>query len=173
MKKVLNLISLIVLIVGVALLAVALVLADVGGASFLYLGTGVATVLMTAFVFVGAILSRGKAVVPSRVGRGLLLAGAVLAVGYGLYPIFAGDARPDGFYMFELLALIGGALVLIHFIFVLLADKAAETDEDVVVDEKIALIYRYKELMDDGIITKEEFNAKKAELMAPQAKAKK
>ena len=168
MKKVLNLISLIVLIVGAALLGVSLVLADVTGASFLMMGTGVATVLLAVLVFLGAILSRVKGIA-GKVGRGLLLAGAILALGYGLYPMLAGDVRAE-FYLFEILALVGGALVLLHFIFVLLADKAAETDEDVVVDEKIALIYRYKDLMDDGIITKEEFNAKKAELMAPPAK---
>ena len=171
MKKVLNLISLIVLIVGVALLGVALVFADAD------MGLGfmnplaydlLAMVFVVGFVFVGAVLSRIKALVPAKIGRGLLLAGAVVFLGLALYPMFTGG----DLYIFQILALVGAALVLIHFIFVLLADKAATTDDDVVVDEKIALIYRYKDLMDDGIITKEEFNAKKAELMAPQAKAK-
>ena len=171
MKKVLNLISLIVLIVGVALAGVSLVLADATGASFLYLGTGVATVFVAILTFLGAVLSRAKCTT-GKVGRGLLLAAAALLVGYGLYPMLAVDARYNGAYLFEIMALIAGALILVHFIFVLLADKAATADEDVVVDEKIALIYKYKDLMDDGIITKEEFNAKKAELMAP-AKAKK
>lgn len=171
MKKVLNLISLIVLIVGVALAGASLVLADVSGASFLVMGTGVATVLIAVLAFLGAVLSRVKGTA-GKVGRGLLLAGAALLVGYGIYPMLAGDARFDGAYLYEIIALIAGALILVHFIFVLLADKAATADDDVVVDEKIALIYKYKDLMDDGIITKEEFNAKKAELMAPQAKAK-
>ena len=169
MKKVLNLISLIVLIVGVSLAAVALVFADADTMTgYLAGGNQFTMSLVAVFLFAGALLSRLKGVA-AKLGRGFLLAAAVVFVGLGLYPMLtaAYDAR-----LYELLGLVGGALVLLHFIFVILADKAAETDEDVVVDEKIALIYRYKDLMDDGIITKEEFNAKKAELMAPPAKAK-
>lgn len=169
MKKVLNLISLIVLIVGAALLGIALVFADAdSGLAFLnpLAYDMLAVVVLVVLVFLGAVLSRIKAIVPAKIGRGLLLAGAIVFLGLALYPMFTGG----DLYIFQILALVGAALILIHFIFVLLADKAATADEDVVVDEKIALIYRYKDLMDDGIITKEEFNAKKAELMAPPAK---
>lgn len=165
MKKVLNLIAVILLIAGAVLGTIAFMLGQPDTVPFFSEFGAFGAILVPAFLLVGALLSRGKNVART-VGRGLVLAGAAIILVVAVQPVLAGT----DLYMGHILGLVAAVLVLLHFIFVLLADRAAENDEEVVVDEKIALIYRYKDLMDDGIITKEEFNAKKAEIMAPAAK---
>lgn len=167
MKKVFKIIGIIMLSAAVVLFACGIVIpgamADEEGSIFLALI--MATVGMVAGAVVGAFLMYAKNDTAKRVGHGLTIASFVMGLSYGL---LARDGSLGAIMM-----IIGAVFLLLHYIALLVVaimKRGANEIENPVEDIRIIRIKEWKQLLDEGIISKDEFEEKRVQILGLKAK---
>ena len=125
-------------------------------------------------VVVGILLEKSKNDLARRVGLGLALSTFVVMLGVSI-PLLGNE---DGFGYSVLIVLIAAICYLLAVLvrgimaIVRLAKPLNEDTNDPYNDKNIQELIKWKKFCDDGIITKDEFEAKRARILGVEAEEK-
>lgn len=124
-----------------------------------YISKEVLTIAMSGFAFVGFFLFNNKNEVAKKVGFGLTT-GGMIYLAYISISLLS-DSTPS------IIGLVGLILFVIYLMLKLI-EKIISKDVDVVYpeqDKKIQAVLAWKKLLEEGIISKEEFEKKRVEIL--------
>jgi hypothetical protein len=135
-------------------------------------GSSLSTFLLNGSVFyvvvvLGAALIFFPHKIVHQIGYGLYLSGASMALVVGALVLkSAGASTTSDVGVGPILALVGAILAFVSLICEILGAKLEkEDDSSSKEDEQIKNVLAWKDLLDKGIITKEEFEAKRMEIL--------
>ena len=138
-------------------------LPEVMNALFGALGLGV----VLAFILIGAFLYFVKEHIARKVGTGLLLAAFVLIFACALDALMNESEA-----LSPIFGLVAGVLMMVAFLLRFIRwivrttkSESGEEGEDPMADPKVRLILKWKSLLDQGVITKEEYELKRKEIV--------
>ena len=136
-----------------------------------YIGVGGVFTIVAALI-IGTLLYFNGNVVVRKIAMGLVISSVILVFFTGLIIMGAtAKTAATDTALSPVLSLVGGILyacsVLCGFIYyiVCLVKPVSEDQLDPVNDKKVILIMKWRKLMDEKIITEEEFMAKRNELL--------
>ena len=135
-----------------------------------FIGLGGVFAIVSALI-VGTFLYFNKNEVVRKIAIGLVVSAIVLVFFSGLYLLSAASSTSSNTALSPILSLAGGILyicsLLCGFIKYIagLIKPNSEDKLDPANDKKVALIIKWKKLMEDKIITEDEFMAKRNELL--------
>ena len=119
-------------------------------------------ILVLVSLFVGLVLAFTKKKLIARIGYALLTAAVVLE----FLPIL------NGLYNQSLYLYVGEIMVIVSIVFLvavyicLLLLRIIDTEETMDdVEKRVAILKQYKDMLDEGLIVQEEFEAKRVELL--------
>ena len=172
--KVLKIVERIVFLVAVVVSAAALTLSllmdekaevpavGIVTASATMLGAGLTLLVL----LIGAFLRENKGPVASKIGEGFVLAAILAMFGSAAPVLFFNEAAG----LTVVLAFVGAIIYAVDaivrfiiFIVKIVRPETAENNPDV--DERIQNVLKWKQLADDGIISKEEFEEKRVKIL--------
>lgn len=192
MKKILTIISKVVLALAVIAFALSMIIPgitkDALDASYMVLVF--ANVSMIICATVGAILTSANSDTARRVGHGMIIAAFVAGLsialmfvdkaadGTTLSPFAAGaDAEEKTVSSTSaILMIVASALLAVYYVLqfvVLILNKASKEAGSPYEDSKIIRVKEWKQLLDEGIITKEEYEEKRVAILSIKQKADK
>lgn len=176
MKKVLNWISVVALWVSAALFAVSVILPSLSEEAIdaSYSVVVLASYLIVILGIVGAVLIFAKNDTAKKIGHGLYVAALVLSLGIALNFIGAESMSTVATdeetvtsiaAVFVMIAAILAAVYYVLQLVILILGKGAKEGESPLTDTRIVRVKEWKQLMDEGIITKEEFEEKRVAIL--------
>ena len=192
MKKILTIISKVVLALAVIAFALSMIIPgitkDALDASYMVLVF--ANVSMIICATVGSILTAANSDTARRVGHGMIIAAFVAGLSIALMLV---DKAADGATLSPFAAvtddeektvsstsaiimIVAAALLAVYYIFqfvVLILNKASKEAGSPYEDSKIIRVKEWKQLLDEGIITKEEYEEKRVAILGIKQKADK
>jgi len=126
------------------------------------LGAGILLVVL----LVGAFLRENKGPVASKVGEGFVLAAVLMMFGVAAPVLFFTETAGLTIVLAFVAAILYAVDAIIRFIIFIVKivrPELAENNPDV--DERIQNVLKWKQLADDGIISKEEFEEKRVKIL--------
>lgn len=122
---------------------------------------------VTLLPILGIFLTYAKNDAAKRVGNGLLLGSFTLNLIYAILAIMSAlDSTTPQTIVAPILIIIACFVILLHYLFVFICytknQNAPKTSNN---SNNIALLREWKSLLDENIITNEEFTQKKSELL--------
>lgn len=119
----------------------------------------VLTIAMSGFAFVGFFLFNSKNEVAKKVGFGLTTGGMVYLASVSISSLEVSTVSVVG---------LVGIILFVIYLMLKLIEKIISKDVDVVYpeqDKKIQAVLAWKKLLEEGIISKEEFEKKRVEIL--------
>lgn len=192
MKKILTIVSKVVLALAVVAFALSMIIPgitkDTLDASYFLLVFANISVIICATV--GSILTSANSDTARRIGHGMLIAAFVAGLSIALMFIgkeegsatlspFAAAADAEEKTVSStsaILMIVASALLAVYYIFqfvVLILNKASKEAGSPYEDSKIIRVKEWKQLLDEGIITKEEYEEKRVAILGIKQKADK
>lgn len=178
MKKVLNWVSVVALWVSAALFGVSVILPSLSEEAIeaSYSVVVLASYLVVVLGIVGAVMIFAKNDTAKKIGHGLYIAALVLSLGIALRFIGVEDGASTDLTeveetvtsiaaVFVMIAAILAAVYYVLQLVILILSKGAKDGESPLTDSRIIRVKEWKQLMGEGIITKEEFEEKRVAIL--------
>lgn len=125
--------------------------------------TSLGLILVVAALIVGAILSYSDKKMVARVGKGLAVVGYVVPLLCSLMIIVS--SKENYVSIGFILLIVGIVLLVISYVFDIIIFVVGKEEDDAGVDARIEKVRYYKMVLDEGIISEEEYQQKKNEIL--------
>lgn len=183
MKKILNTISKVILALAVVAFAISIVIPGIteenlDSAFWTLMYANIAIILCA---IIGSVLISSKNDTARRVGHGMTVAAFV--AGFSIALLFVGkEGNVSGYATTTtaktdstaaILMIVAASLLAVYYIFqfvILILNKGTTEAESPLEDSRIARVKEWKQILDEGIITQEEFEEKRNQILGIKPK---
>lgn len=125
--------------------------------------TSLGLILIVATLIIGAILNYSDKKMVARVGKGLAAVGYIVPLLLSLMIIIS--SKENYVSLGFILLIVGIVLLIISYVFDIIIFVVDKEENDTTVDARIEKVRYYKTVLDEGIISEEEYQQKKNEIL--------